>query len=194
MLTALERVGEKSAVNLIDSLEKSKATTLARYLYALGIREVGEATAAALAEHFHDLSAIQNASEADLQDVPDVGPIVAAHIHAFFNESHNRTVVEQLLRQGIHWPAAARATLAKDSPLAGKTVVLTGTLSSMSRDAAADILRQLGAKVTNSVSSKTDLVIAGENAGSKLAKANALGIEVWGEEAWIKFARSEIDG
>jgi DNA ligase (NAD+) len=189
-LTTLERMGQKSAENLVESLEKSKETTLSRYLYALGIREVGEATAAALASHFRELKAIHEASEDDLQAVPDVGPIVAAHVHAFFQEDHNRAVVDQLLQHGVRWPKAEPPRPTQKTSLEGKTVVLTGTLSDMSRDEAAEILRQLGAKVTSSVSSKTDLVIAGDNAGSKLAKAKELGVEVWENTPFAKFLQA----
>ena len=189
-LISLERMGDKSTEKLLSAIEKSKSTTLARFLYALGIREVGESTAAALADHLRDLGAIRSASEEELQDVPDVGPIVAAHVQAFFDEAHNRAVVDKLLQAGVSWPRPpppapkTAATATADQPLAGKTVVITGTLSSMSRDEAKERLRQLGAKVTSSVSKKTDLVIAGDNPGSKLEKAEALGVEVCGEEVF----------
>ena len=180
-LIKMDRMGEKSADKLLSAIQKSKATTLSRFLYSLGIREVGESTATAVAAHLQTLEAIESADEADLLAVPDVGPIVAAHIRAFFDEPHNQTVVQKLLDANVHWPVPAPSQV-PDQPLAGKTVVLTGTLATMSRDEAADKLRQLGAKVTSSVSKKTDLVIVGQNPGSKLEKALALNVEVWNED------------
>ncbi|HHH36091.1 MAG TPA: NAD-dependent DNA ligase LigA [Gammaproteobacteria bacterium] len=179
-LMALERMGEKSAQNLLDALARSKETTLARFLYALGIREVGEATSQTLAQHFGTLEALEKADEDTLQQVPDIGPIVAAHIAAFFRQPHNREVIDKLLAAGIHWPAVETPT-AGEQPLAGKTFVLTGTLSRPRNEIKAE-LQALGAKVTGSVSKKTDYVVAGEAAGSKLAKAEALGITVLDEE------------
>ena len=179
-LAGLERMGDKSAQNLVEALEKSKKTTLARFLYALGIREVGEATAQGLANYFTELGAIQHADEETLQQVPDVGPVVAAHIHAFFRQSHNLEVIENLIKAGVHWPAIKRPA-ASQQPLEGKTIVLTGTLFVMSRDEAKQRLQSLGAKVTGSVSKKTDLVVAGAEAGSKLTKAEQLGVEVMDE-------------
>lgn len=183
-LAGLERMGEKSARNLIQALEKSKQTTLARFLFALGIREVGEATAQGLAHWFTTLEAIESATEDALQEVPDVGPIVAAHIHAFFQQPHNLEVIEKLLKAGVQWPAIEPRAEA-DLPLQGQTVVLTGSLSEMTRDEAKQRLQALGAKVTGSVSKKTDLVIAGAEAGSKLAKAEKLGIEVLDEAGFL---------
>ena len=180
-LGQLERMGDKSIQNLLDALEKSKRTTLARFLYALGIREVGETTAAALAQHFGNLEQLRQASEEDLIEVPDVGPIVAAHIRAFFQEPHNDQVVDQLLHHGIRWPTEEKRAR-KSSPFYGKTVVITGTLSSMTRDEAKSLLISLGAKVTGSVSKKTDFVIVGSNPGSKAAKASRLGIAQIGED------------
>ena len=179
-LVALERMGEKSAQNLIAALEASKSTTLQRFLYALGIREVGEATALALAAHFGSLDALLAADEEQLQEVPDIGPVVAKSVHAFFRERHNRSVIDKLLRKDIHWPAPVRIDSAK-APLSGKTVVITGTLSTMSRDEAKAKLIALGAKVSGSVSKKTDFVIVGENPGSKLEKAKKLGVETYTE-------------
>ncbi|MEW6692432.1 MAG: NAD-dependent DNA ligase LigA [Pseudomonadota bacterium] len=175
-IAALERMGEKSAKNLLQAIERSKHTTLARFLYALGIREVGEATAQALARHFGELASLMNASIEQLMAVPDVGPIVAAHIAGFFAEPHNREVIQGLLAAGIHWDASAQPLGAQ--PLTGKTYVITGTLESMTREEAKARLEALGAKVSDSVSKKTTAVIAGEAAGSKLAKAQALGIPV----------------
>ncbi len=180
-VASLERMGAKSAQNLLDALERSKSTTLPRFLFALGIREVGEVTAQRLATTLHTLDAIMQATPEQLEAVPDVGPIVAAHVHQFFAEPANRQQIEALLAAGIHWPDA-RPVEAVESPVAGKTIVLTGTLSSMGRDEAKARLQALGAQVTGSVSAKTDLVIAGEKAGSKLTKAQSLGIEVWDED------------
>jgi DNA ligase (NAD+) len=178
-LAALERMGEKSAENLVAALEKSKETTLDRFLYALGIREVGESTAANLARHFGDLDALMDADQEALQAVPDVGPVVTAHIHAFFAEERNREVIRALQDLGVGWPKTdAAGAIADSGPFAGKTVVLTGTLESMTRDEAKDLIRAAGGKVTGSVSKKTDFVVVGENAGSKLDKAQSLGVEV----------------
>lgn len=187
-LERLERMGPKSAQNLVDALEKAKQTTFARFLYALGIREVGEATAAGLAAYFGTLEALSNASIDELQKVPDVGIVVATHVFNFFEEESNREVIRELVEQvGISWPAPIVVKAEEiDSPFAGKTVVLTGSLSQMSRDDAKARLEALGAKVSGSVSKKTDLVIAGEAAGSKLAKAQALGIEVIDEAAMLR--------
>ncbi|MBU4681279.1 NAD-dependent DNA ligase LigA [Cedecea davisae] len=187
-LTGLDRMGPKSAQNVVDALEKAKETTFARFLYALGIREVGEATAAGLAAHFGSLEALIAASIEDLQKVPDVGIVVATHTFNFFAEESNREVIRQLTEEaGVHWPAPVVIKAEEiDSPFAGKTVVLTGSLSIMSRDAAKARLVELGAKVAGSVSKKTDLVIAGEAAGSKLAKAQELGIEVIDEAEMIR--------
>jgi DNA ligase (NAD+) len=184
-LAGLERMAQKSAHNLVEALDKSKQTTLARFLFALGIREVGEATAQNLAQYFAELDALMAADEEALQQVPDVGPVVAQHIEHFFRQKHNREVIKKLLAAGIQWPAIERRDEAS-LPLAGKTVVLTGTLTAMTRDEAKEQLQQLGAKVTGSVSKKTDLVVAGEAAGSKLEKAQQLGIEVLDEAALLK--------
>ncbi|ELY4523987.1 NAD-dependent DNA ligase LigA [Cronobacter turicensis] len=187
-LTGLDRMGPKSAQNLVTALEKAKETTFARFLYALGIREVGEATAAGLAAHFGTLEALINASIDDLQKVPDVGIVVATHVFNFFEEESNRAVIRDLTEEvGIHWPAPQVVKAEEiDSPFAGKTVVLTGSLSQMSRDDAKARLAALGAKVSGSVSKKTDLLIAGEAAGSKLAKAQELGIEVIDEAEMLR--------
>ncbi|EIQ7968328.1 NAD-dependent DNA ligase LigA, partial [Salmonella enterica subsp. enterica serovar Mbandaka] len=186
-LTGLDRMGPKSAQNVVNALEKAKATTFARFLYALGIREVGEATAAGLAAYFGTLEALQTATIDELQKVPDVGIVVATHVFNFFAEESNRDVIGQLLAEGVHWPAPVVINVQEiDSPFAGKTVVLTGSLSQMSRDDAKARLAALGAKVAGSVSKKTDLVIAGEAAGSKLAKAQELGITVIDEAEMIR--------
>ncbi|MDO6705229.1 NAD-dependent DNA ligase LigA [Photobacterium sp. 1_MG-2023] len=185
ILTGLERMGPKSAQKLVDAFQAAKTTTLPRFLYSLGIREVGEATAANLANHFLTLEAVMAATEAQLIEVPDVGGIVAAHVHNFFSEAHNRDVIRALLEQDIHWPAIEKVSADVELPLAGKVVVLTGTLSQLSRTDAKAALQALGAKVTGSVSKKTDLLVAGEAAGSKLAKAQELGIEIWDENQLI---------
>ncbi|MFL0956131.1 NAD-dependent DNA ligase LigA [Vibrio parahaemolyticus] len=182
VLTVLERMGPKSAQNIVNALEKSKLTTLPRFLYSLGIREVGEATAANLAQHFKSLEAIQAATEEQLIAVQDIGVVVAKHITTFFEEEQNQAVVQDLLVQGVHWPEVSAPEQGAELPLEGKTVVLTGTLSQLGRTEAKEALQSLGAKVTGSVSKKTDILFAGENAGSKLAKAQELGIEIKTEQ------------
>lgn len=187
-LTGLDRMGPKSAQNVVDALEKAKFTTLPRFLYALGIREVGEATAANLANHFGELEKVMNADLDALIAVQDVGKVVAAHVRNFMEEESNREVIRQLTEEvGVHWPAVVVIKAEEiDSPFAGKTVVLTGSLSQMNRDDAKARLTALGAKVSGSVSKKTDLLIAGEAAGSKLAKAQELGIAVIDEAEMIR--------
>lgn len=186
-LTGLDRMGPKSAQNVVNALEAAKETTFARFLYALGIREVGEATAAGLAAYFGTLEALEKASIDELQKVPDVGIVVATHVFNFFAEESNREVIGKLLEEGIRWPAPVVVNAEEiDSPFAGKTVVLTGSLSQLSRDDAKARLVALGAKVAGSVSKKTDLVIAGEAAGSKLAKAQELGIAVIDEAEMMR--------
>ncbi|MCX4028964.1 NAD-dependent DNA ligase LigA [Endozoicomonas sp. SM1973] len=180
----LERMGPKSAENLINALAEAKQTTLARFIYALGIREVGEATAQQLANYFGDLTALQQADQESLQQVSDVGPIVAKHIAVFFSEPHNLAVIKRLIDYGVQWPTVV-VEHAQEKPLAGYTYVLTGTLSQMSRDEAKQKLQALGAKVSGSVSNKTTAVIAGEKAGSKLAKAESLGVDILNEQALI---------
>jgi DNA ligase (NAD+) len=180
-VASLERMGEKSAQNLVDAIEQSKETTLARFLYSLGIREVGEATAASVAAHFGELDGIIAASEADLETVPDVGPVVASRVRAFFAEEHNREVIARLKKAGVHWKETAPQPAPKDGPLVGKVFVLTGTLASMTRDEAKDRIQALGGKVTGSVSKKTDFVIYGDKAGSKLKKAQDLEVETLDE-------------
>ncbi|RLU01649.1 NAD-dependent DNA ligase LigA [Ketobacter sp.] len=183
-VAAMERMGEKSAANLIKALEHSKATTLPRFLFALGIREVGEATALNLANYFGNLDALKQADADALQQVPDVGPIVADHVATFFQQPHNLEIIDALIQAGVHWQE--QAAVDRDSlPLAGKTYVLTGTLNQMTRDDAKQYLQSLGAKVSGSVSKKSDGVIAGEKAGSKLAKAESLGVPVLDEDAFI---------
>lgn len=177
-LAGLERMGKKSAQNLVDAIDKSKSTTLPRFLFALGIREVGESTAAALGRHFGKLEPIMRASEEALQEVADVGPVVAARLHAFFNEGHNRKVIQDLINLGVNWPETEPEAIPSDGPLVGKTFVLTGSLSEMTRDEARQKIQARGGKVTGSVSKKTDYVVAGEKAGSKLKKAHELEVQV----------------
>jgi DNA ligase (NAD+) len=184
-LAALERMGGKSAENLVAAIAASRETTLERFLFALGMREVGEATARALARHFGDLGPLMDADAVRLQQVPDVGPVVAGHVAAFFADPRNRALLARLREAGVRWPAVERP--AQDAPLAGATVVLTGTLESMTRDEAGELLARLGARVAGSVSAKTRLVVAGPGAGSKLAKAEQLGIEVWDEARLLAF-------
>ncbi|WP_345870834.1 NAD-dependent DNA ligase LigA [Shewanella algae] len=179
-LTMLERMGLKSATNLVQAIEAAKQTTLAKFLYALGIREVGESTAANLARHFKELDALKQASVEQLIEVEDVGAIVAQHVAHFFAQPHNLEVIDKLLAAGVTWPAI-EAPSEDEQPLKGQTWVLTGTLSQMSRTDAKAQLEALGAKVSGSVSKKTDCVVAGEAAGSKLTKANELGIKVLDE-------------
>ncbi len=178
---ALERMGEKSAHNLLAALEASKRTTLARFIYALGIRHVGERTAKDLALHFGQLDALMDAPEAALLEVRDVGPVVARSVRHFFDQPHHREVVEQLRACGLHWPESESAS-ERPKPLAGQILVITGTLAHFGRDALTEQLESLGAKVTGSVSKKTTAVIAGTEAGSKLTKAQELGIPVWDED------------
>jgi DNA ligase (NAD+) len=180
-LVALERMGEKSAANLLAGIEQSKATTLARFLYGLGIRQVGETTAKDLARHFAALDRVVDASEAQLLEVPDVGPVVARSIRMFFDQPHNREVIAQLRAAGVHWPEGDASAAAAPRPLAGKTFVLTGTLPTLSREQAKERIEAAGGKVAGSVSKKTHFVVAGVEAGSKLDKARELGVTVLDE-------------
>ena len=188
-LMRLERMGEKSAQNALNSIEKSKSTTLARFLYALGIREVGEATALNLANHFGTLAAIREANLETLTQVQDVGEVVANHIFRFWQEPHNVEVVEDLIKQGVHWQDVVQVEIT-DNPLKNKSVVLTGTLTQLTRDEAKALLQSLGCKVSGSVSSKTDYLIAGEKAGSKLTKAQELGIKVLSEQDFVNLIKA----
>lgn len=183
-LTRLERMGAKSAENALASLEKAKNTTLAHFIFALGIREVGEATALNLANHFKTLEALQNADLEALQQVPDVGEVVANRILAFWHEPHNVAVVNDLIAQGVRWETVETKEVAENR-FKGKTVVLTGTLTQMGRNEAKALLQDMGAKVSGSVSAKTDFVIAGDAAGSKLTKAQELGVTVLTEEEFL---------
>ena len=180
------KVASKWAQNLVAAIEASKQTTLDRMLFALGIRDVGESTARTLARHFGSLDALQSADEAALREVPDVGPVVAQRIAAFFHEHHNREVIAALREVGVRWPEGPPQRSA-EGPLAGATVVLTGSLASLGRDEAGRRLQALGAKVAGSVSKKTGFVVAGEAAGSKLEKARELGVEVWDEAKLLDF-------
>jgi DNA ligase (NAD+) len=180
-LATLERMGERSASKVIAAIEDSRKTTLPRVLFALGIPDVGESTALALAEQFGSIEALMAASEAEIQQTPDVGPVVARELAQFFAAPANRELVSALRERGVNWSDMPRR--AADLPLAGLTLVLTGTLANTKRDEAEDALRSLGAKVSGSVSKKTSFVIAGADAGSKLAKAQELGIRVLDEDA-----------
>ena len=180
------KVATKWAENLVEAIDASRATSLERLLFALGIRDVGESTARTLARWFGALDPLLQASEAELLEIPDVGPVVAARIAGFFAEPHNREVIAALRAAGVHWPEGPPQRAA-DGPLAGQTVVLTGSLSALSRDEAGARLQALGAKVAGSVSKKTGFVVAGEAAGSKLDKARELGIEVWDEARLLDF-------
>jgi DNA ligase (NAD+) len=185
-LADLERMGEKSAANLLAALERSRTTTLPRFLYALGIRDVGEATAHSLAAHFQDLDALLDASAEEIERAPDVGPVIAASVQRFFAQAHNRKVIEELRRRGVHWPRMKPAAAASHAPFAGKTWVLTGTLSGLTREQAQERIRTLGGTVSGSVSKKTDYVIAGADAGSKLRKARDLGVAVLDEREFTR--------
>lgn len=182
-LESLEKMGEKSAENLIRALEKSKSTTFARFIYALGIREVGEVTAENLSQHFNDAAALAAASEDALLKIPDIGPVVAQHIRLFFEQAHNIEVIQSLRSAGVDWPQQIKQ-IGRDQPLQGKTCVITGTLEGMTRDEAKQRLKQLGAKVSGSVSKKTDFLVAGVEAGSKLTKAQSLGVPVLDNRAF----------
>lgn len=188
-LLGLDRMAEKSAGNLLAAIEQSKTTTLARFVFGLGIRHVGEATAKELARHFGQLDALMDASEDQLMQVSDIGPVVATSLRTFFDQAHNREVVEQLRALGVHWPemqAADRSGLA----LSGKTLVITGTLPSLSRDQAKELIESAGGKVAGSVSQKTDYLVAGAEAGSKLIKAQSLGVTILDEPQLLRL----IDG
>ena len=183
-LAGLDRMADKSPQNIVAALEKSKHTTLPRFLFGLGIRHVGESTAKELAKHFGKLDAVMDASVEQLLEVADIGPIVAESIHTFFAQPHNREVVEQLRAAGITWEEGEPAAQAP-KPLAGQTFVLTGTFPTLSREEAKELLENAGAKVAGSVSKKTNYVVAGTEAGSKLDKAQALGVAVIDEAAML---------
>lgn len=185
-IAAQERLGQKSAENLVSAIEKSKSTTLSRFIYALGIPHVGESTAMALANHFGELEKLITATEEELQQVSDIGPVVASQIAAFFRQKHNRELVQKLQELGVHWPTISIKKRA-DQPLLGKTFVLTGSLRAMTRDEAKNTLQMLGAKVSGSVSNKTSYVVVGDEPGSKLTKAQELGVEILDEKQFLKF-------
>jgi len=194
-LADLERMGEKSAQNLIDAIEKSKQTTLPRLLYALGIPQVGEATALALAQNFLTLDALLGADAARIQQVPDVGPIVASLVAAFVASSEHRKVIHRLQELGVTWPdVAPLPTVAGDDTLVGQTFVVTGTLESMSRDEAQEALIALGAKVSKSVSKKTSYVVVGAEPGSKATKAEELGVPMLDEKGFLALLESKRAG
>lgn len=186
-LLSLDRFGKKSAANLLEALQKSKETTLARFIYALGIRHVGESTARDLASHFRSLEALMNADGKALLEVNDVGEVIAQSITHFFEEEHNREVISNLLAQGVHWPVPEQSEI--NEKVSGKTFVLTGTLPSMGREEAKSLLLAQGAKVASSVSKKTDYVVAGAEAGSKLEKARALGVTVIDEQQMLELLK-----
>jgi DNA ligase (NAD+) len=184
-LSGLERMGEKSAANVLDAIEKSRATTLPRFVFALGIRNVGESTARDLARHFGKLDALMQADETALQQAPDVGPVVAQSIAHFFGEPHNREIIGQMRAAGVHWPEAD-VIRPENLPLAGKTFVLTGTLPNLTREQVRERIEARGGKVAGSVSKKTDYVVAGADAGSKLEKARELGVAVLDERGLLE--------
>jgi len=180
-LAELERMAEKSAANVVAAIERSRNTTLARFIFALGIRHVGETTAKDLAQHFGKLDALLSADEAALLEVPDVGPVLAQSIRQFFTERHNREVIAQLRAAGVHWPEQAPRR-AQAGPLAGLTFVLTGTMPTISRDEAKDLIERGGGKVSGSVSKKTSYLVAGADPGSKLVRAEELEVPVIDEQ------------
>src|SRR5262249_39453057 len=183
-LAQLDRMGEKSATNLIAAIERSRRTTLPRLLYGLGIREVGEATALALARPFGSLERLMEAAETAIQQVPDIGPVVAAHVAAFFAAEDHRRVIKALRKQGVTWPDTPPASRAQQ-PLAGRSFVITGTLEAMTREQAQEALIARGAKVSGSVSKKTSFVVAGSDAGSKLTRAQELKVPVLDERQFL---------
>jgi DNA ligase (NAD+) len=187
-LASLERMGEKSAQKLQAAIAAAKQTTLPRFLHALGIRDVGEATALALAQYFKDLGALRRAGKDEIQRVPDVGPVVAEHVAGYFSDPDNAAVLDRLLAAGVTWPAIVAASTSGE--LTGKTFVLTGTLTSMSREAAGEAIQKLGGKLSGSVSKKTDYVVAGAEPGSKLKKAEQLGITVLDEYAFLQLLKT----
>jgi DNA ligase (NAD+) len=191
-LLELERMGEKSAQKLLEAIDRSRDTTLPRFLYALGIRDVGEATALALSQHFGSLPKLLAASEVQIQQVTDVGPVVAAHVAAFFASAEHREVIARLQQQGVRWPDVERPS-SGSQPLQGVSFVITGTLESMSREQAQEALVALGARVSGSVSGKTAFVIAGTSPGSKLEKAASLGIRILEEAQFLQLLRAPQD-
>jgi DNA ligase (NAD+) len=188
-LAALERMGEKSAANLLQSIDRSRQTRLDRFIYALGIRHVGESTAQALAAHLGNLDALMAADEPQLLQVPDIGPVVARSILHFLHEPHNRQVIAALRKAGVHWPESAASTARGQGRLTGRTFVITGTLPELTRTEAAELIEAAGGRVSGSVSKKTDFVVAGEEAGSKLERARELGVPVIDESELRRLLR-----
>lgn len=188
-LASLERMADKSATNLVEAIQKSRHTTLARFIFALGIRNVGEATAADLARHFGGIDALVQADADALQRVPDVGPVVARSIAGFFAEPHNRAVVAALRQAGVQFEESAALKVNVEGPVFGRTFVLTGALAGLTRDEAARRIRDCGGKVTGSVSKKTDYLVAGSDPGGKHAKALELGVEILDESGLLKLLR-----
>ena len=182
-LVNLDRMGEKSANNIINAIDKSRSTTFERFIYALGIREVGEATARTLARHFKDIESIQIASVEELEQLPDVGPVVANNIHVFFQQIHNQEIINRLIAAKIHWDVSEGS---REQKFEGVSFVLTGTLSKMTREEAKEKLIALGAKVSGSVSNKTNYLVYGENPGSKYEKAMQLNIPALTEEQFLE--------
>ena len=190
-LSGLDRMADKSASNLLNELEKSRQTTFARFLYALGIRHVGEATARSLAEHFGNLKDLKQASEDQLLDIDDIGPIVASSIKQFFDDPCNCELIAKLQNCGVHWPERAMTAKSGILPLQNKKFVLTGTLSSLTRDEATEIIRNQGGKVSSSVSKNTDYVLAGSEPGTKLVKAQELGIRILDENEFMQLVKND---
>ena len=190
-LAQLDRMGEKSAARVLAALDRSRRTTLPRFLHALGIRDVGETTAAGLAAHFGSVEALRSASMEQILEVPDVGPVIAAHVHGFFAAPANRAVIERLIAAGVNWPEHAPAERSS-RPLNGVAVVLTGTLATMTREAATEALQALGAKVSGAVSKRTRYLVAGAEAGSKLARARELGVTILDEVGLQTLLRGEL--
>ena len=190
-LSGLDRMADKSASNLLNELEKSRQTTFARFLYALGIRHVGETTARSLAEHFGNLKDLKQASEEQLLDIDDIGPIVASSIKQFFDDPCNCELIAKLQNCGVHWPERAMTAKSGVLPLQNKRFVLTGTLSSLTRDEATEIIRNQGGKVSNSVSKNTDYVLAGSEPGTKLVKAQELGIRILDENEFMQLVKND---
>jgi DNA ligase (NAD+) len=189
-LSGLERMGEKSAANLVESIQRSRDTTFGRFLFALGIPEVGEVTAGNLARHFCSIERLAEAEAEELEAVQDVGPVVAQHVHEFFRQPHNLEVIAALREHGVDWPAIEPESEPEARALAGKTFVLTGSLETMTRDEARDRIQSAGGKVTGSVSGKTDFVVAGKDPGSKLDKAEQLGVPVLSEADLLELLSS----
>jgi DNA ligase (NAD+) len=181
-------MGERSAQKLVAAIQDAKQTTLPRFLYALGIRDVGESTALGLALHFRDIEALRAADEAGIERVPDIGPVVAGHVAAYFGDAENSKLLDRLLSAGIHWPL--QEVPSESSALRDRTFVLTGTLEGMSREQATEAIVKLGGKVSGSVSKKTSYVVAGAEAGSKLKKAEQLGVTVIDEEQFLKLLKA----